>query len=88
MMEQQITQSPCPMCGIRSNTPVGAKAFFCHKCGLAFEPDDGETRDGDTPYGDPSRIAARNDQHAHSQRQKLLGKVPTKTRTLKGGLER
>lgn len=62
------TQVPCPKCGIRSNTPVGARGFYCHGCKMAFEPED----DGTIGYGDPARNAERRERLSAQERQRRI----------------
>jgi ribosomal protein L37AE/L43A len=64
-----VTKHPsakCPRCGHKSTTPYAGNqhTWYCHGCGMAFET----VEDGTTPYGDPSRIAARRENHRRTHR--------------------
>jgi ribosomal protein L37AE/L43A len=73
----------CPRCHTRKVRESGPKNFYCTECRMEF---DGSGDDGEIGYGSPERFAVRNENHARSQRNRLLGKRPAGK--LKGGLAR
>jgi len=52
-------EARCPKCGRRTATKHNAspRAWWCHHCKMAFEPDD----DGDISYGPPDRRMLREE---------------------------
>lgn len=51
----------CPRCGTNKHArPNGHRMFYCTKCAGLYD-DSGD--DGTTGYGDPARIASRNERH-------------------------
>jgi ribosomal protein L37AE/L43A len=51
----------CPRCNTSKHArPNGDRLWFCSSCSMLFD-DSGD--DGDVTYGDPARIAVRNENH-------------------------
>ena len=76
-----MPKGKCPKCGHVSTLETGPARFYCHDCKLEFEAID----DGATTYGDPARIAARNERLREAERYRR--KIEARKK-LKGGLGR
>ena len=71
----------CPRCGTNKQVRPNGQLFYCSRCGCLLDGRD----DGTVTYGDPARIAERNERHRAAEKYR---QAEERRRNLKGGLGR